>query len=50
MILHVPEEQRIIATELSIGGLNKMLYYWFLSTKLSRGVAGVYLIELPKNI
>lgn len=50
MILHVPEEWRISAIELSIGGLNKTLYYWFLSTKLTRGIAGVYLIELPKNI
>lgn len=44
-----PEEERITVMQLTIG-LNKMLYHWFLSTKLSRDVTGFYLIELPKNI
>lgn len=46
-----PEEENHFSTALYlIGGLNKMLYHWFLSTKPSRDVAGVHLIELPKNI
>lgn len=50
MLLCGPEEKKITTIQLSTGGLNKMLYHWFLSTKLSRDVAGVFLIDLPKNI
>lgn len=50
MLMCGPEEKKITTIQLSTGGLNKMLYHWFLSTELSRDVAGIFLIDLPKNI